>query len=76
MYFSPLCDSFLPLLLAGGKENFSEYLLVQPILSHWVGPHPDNVVHIYIISEEIIFSCFYIYYTCISGVRMTEEVEE
>ena len=44
-------------------------------LSHWVGPHPDNVVHIYIISEEIILSCFYIYYTCISGVRMTEEVE-
>ena len=24
--------------------------------------HPDNVVHIYIISEEIIFSCFYIMY--------------
>ena len=28
---------FLPPLLAGERENFSEYLLVQPTLSHWVG---------------------------------------
>ena len=36
--------------------------------------YPDNTYKFR--QDSSFLSCFYIYYTCISGVRMTEEVEE
>ena len=46
------------------------------IFDAWLWAHPNNVIHIHIITEKVIFSFIYIQDSCISGVCMTEKIQE
>ena len=59
-----------------GREAFANPYLGCQFFDAGLRSHPDNVIHIYIIAEEIIFSVVGVNDSRISGVRLTEEIDE
>ena len=77
MDFPVLRDGFVHGLFQFGKrETFAYTYLCRQFFYTGLGTHPDDIIHSDIIAEKIIFASFYVKYSGISRMGMTEEIKE
>ena len=75
MNFSTLRQSFYDYILQLVEwETFAHTDSFSQFFYAWLRSHPDYVVHIDIISEEIFFVIVYVNNSGISRVRMSEKI--